>query len=160
MMRRRAVVSTIVLVAGACGGGSKAAPGGAESTAAPAGAPGAPAVEMPATGKTWDVRMTGDATGYRFEPRELSIRKGDAVKWTLVSGGPHDVTFWRDSIPRLAEPQLQANMKGAIGPLTAPMTLNPGDSFSTSFAGVPVGVYHYYCTPHLAMNMIAKITVN
>jgi plastocyanin len=158
MMRRHAGVIVSVLLAAACGGGNKAAPKGAESTAA--GATGAAAGAIPATGKTWVVKMLGDASGYRFEPRDLSIKKGDAVRWTLVSGGPHDVTFWADSIPGGAESQLQANMTGAIGPLTAPMTLNPGDSFSTSFAGVPAGVYRYYCTPHLAMNMIAKITVN
>ena len=160
-MRSRGRVGLALFVGAviaACGGENKGAPAKAESAAAAPAAGGL--AEMAATGKTWDVKMVGDEKGYRFEPKELTIKRGDAVKWTLVSGGPHDVTFWPDSIPGGAQAQLQANMRGAIGPLTAPMTMNPGETFSASFAGVPAGVYHYYCTPHLALGMVGKITVN
>ncbi|HVZ78746.1 MAG TPA: plastocyanin/azurin family copper-binding protein [Gemmatimonadaceae bacterium] len=150
----------------ACGGGEKKAAPAESTAAAPAAAPSAAAAPAagavaakPATGKTWEVKMIGDAQGYRFEPKELSIKAGDAVKFIMVSGGPHDVTFWADSIPSGAQAQLQANMPNTTAPLTAPMTINPNDTYTVSFAGVPAGVYKYYCTPHLAMGMVAKITV-
>ena len=150
-----------------CGGGEKApaadttakapAAKAADSTAGAMG--GATASYMAPTGKTWEVKMLGDAQGYRFEPKTLTIKQGDAVKFIMVSGGPHDVTFWADSIPSGAVAQLNANMQGHTADLTAPMTINPNDSYTVSFAGVPDGLYKYYCTPHLAMGMVAQITV-
>jgi plastocyanin len=150
-----------------CGGGEKAAAtdttAAAPAAATPDSAAGAMAAGsasyMAATGKTWDVKMMGDAQGYRFDPKTLTIHQGDAVKFIMVSGGPHDVTFWADSIPSGAESQLTANMPNHTAPLTAPMTINPNETFTVSFAGVPAGLYKYYCTPHLAMGMVAQITV-
>ena len=104
--------------------------------------------------------MSGDEKGYRFEPRELTIRSGDAVTWTVVSGGPHDVRFWPDSIPAGAEATLQSHLPGSVGRLAAPMTFSDGETFTASFAGVPPGVYRYYCNPHLAQGMLGRITVN
>jgi plastocyanin len=164
-------VACIAAAVAACGGGGGGGGGAnnarprtaAETTAAtPAGVAAAPAEggkALPATGNVWVVKMYGDDKGYRFEPKALTISVGDAVSWRFVSGGPHDVTFWADSIPQGAQSQLQANMSSALAPLTAPMTMNPGDNYFVSFAGVPKGVYHYYCIPHLAMGMVATLTV-
>ena len=151
-----------------CGGGGEKAPASAavatppaatvaDSTAGAAG--GATASYMAATGKTWEVKMMGDAQGYRFDPKTLTIKAGDAVKYIMVSGGPHDVTFWADSIPAGAAAQLTANMPDHTAELTAPFTINPNATYTVSFAGVPAGLYKYYCTPHLAMGMVAQITV-
>ena len=131
--------------------GVSPAPGGA---AAPASG-----TAQAATGKTWDVKMLGDAQGYRFEPATLTIKRGDAVRWTVVSGPPHNVTFWSDSIPSGASTQLQANMPQTIAPLSSPLESNIGATYTVSFAGVPAGAYRYYCTPHLAMGMKAQLTV-
>lgn len=114
---------------------------------------------MAATGKTWEVKMMGDAQGYRFDPKDLTIHVGDAVKFTMVSGGPHDVTFWADSIPSDAKAQLTANMPNSVAPLQAPYSINPNSTYTVSFAGVVPGDYKYFCTPHLAMGMVGKITV-
>jgi plastocyanin len=159
-----ALVAAAVAACGSGGGANNATPRTAAETtaAAPPGVAAASAggaKALPATGKVWVVKMYGDDKGYRFEPKALTISAGDAVSWRFVSGGPHDVTFWADSIPKGAQAQLQANMPDPIGPLTAPMTMNAGDNYFVSFAGVPQGVYHYYCTPHLAMGMVATLTV-
>ena len=37
--------------------------------------------------------MIGDAKGYRFEPADITIKQGDAIKFIMVSGGPHNVAF-------------------------------------------------------------------
>lgn len=161
----------------ACGGGTKnadttAAPGGpgqpAPSAGASASAPAAGAAAggaaatgtaQAATGKTWEVKMLGDASGYKFDPANLTIKEGDQVKWTVVSGPPHNVSFYADSIPSGAQAQLGANMPNPMSPLTSPLFNNPGESYSVSFKGVPKGTYKYFCTPHQALGMHAQLTV-
>jgi plastocyanin len=135
--------------------GASATAGGAAGAAA---APGTAAAK-PATGKTWEVKMVGDGATYKFEPASLTIKQGDAVKWTVVSGPPHNVSFWADSIPKGAESQLAANMPNPMSPLTSQMFNNPGESYTVSFAGVPAGTYKYFCTPHLALGMRGTLTV-
>jgi plastocyanin len=134
------------------------APAGSTGAATATGAAGSAAAKA-ATGKTWDVKMQGDAQGYRFDPATLTIKAGDAVRWTVVDGPPHNVAFWADSIPSGAEAQLQANMPNTMGPLSSPLEMNPNSTYTVSFAGVPAGTYKYYCTPHLAMGMKGSITV-
>jgi len=105
------------------------------------------------------VKMLGDASGYRFSPAKITIRRGDIVKFTLVSGPPHNVVFWADSIPKGAATKLGKAMKNTVGPLTGPFLLNAKDTYAISFAGLPAGMYHYYCVPHLALGMHARIQV-
>ena len=159
----------------ACGGGTKnadttsaAAPaasqpaaGASASASAPAGGAAATGTgtAQAATGKTWEVKMIGDASGYKFDPANLTIKEGDAVKWTVVSGPPHNVSFYADSIPSGAQAQLSANMPNPMSPLTSPLFNNPGESYTVSFKGVPKGTYKYFCTPHQALGMHAQLTV-
>ena len=152
-----AVLALIALAA--CSGGKNSTPAGGAASTAATPSPSSGAAGAAATGKVWDVKMYGDAKGYRFDPKTLTISVGDAVRWVFVSGGPHDVTFWADSVPKGAQAPLQANMPNTIAPLTAPMTMNAGESYTVSFAGLPPGFYTYYCTPHLAMGMVGTITV-
>ena len=86
-------------------------------------------------------------------------KQGDAVKWTVVSGPPHNVSFYADSIPSGAQAQLSANMPNPMSPLTSPLFNNPGESYTVSFKGVPKGTYKYFCTPHQALGMHAQLTV-
>jgi plastocyanin len=129
----------------------------AESGAMAAGAAGGAAA--PITGKTVTVNMVGDAKGYRFEPSSITIKAGDGVKWVNVTGGPHNVTFWSDSIPSGAAAVLGKNMAQTTAPLTGPLLITPNQTYIVSFAGAPTGTYHFYCTPHLALGMKGTITV-
>lgn len=166
-LRATRAIAAVAALCGAlaCGGGEKPATGGSTSTstpAAPAGSSGTAAARgapAPVTGKTWDVKMYGDATGYRYVPESITIKRGDGVRWTVVSGPPHNVTFWADSIPTGAVPALTRNMTQTIGALAGPLLATANQTYSISFAAVPPGVYHYYCTPHLAMGMKGTITV-
>ena len=152
-------------VLGACGGGeNKGTTTDSAATAAPTPAattpaPGGTAAAAPITGTTHEVKMVGDDKGYRYEPANITIKRGDAVRWTNVSGGPHNVSFWPDSIPSGAQGPLSANMPQQISELSSPMMMNPNESYTISFGGVPAGQYPYHCTPHLAMNMKGVITV-
>ena len=161
---------------GACGGekaatDTAAANAAAASATTPAAAPaattpaaGAPAATgaiaaAPATGATHEVKMIGDQTGYKFEPATLTIKQGDAVKFIMVSGGPHNVAFMGVT-DAAAKAQLDANMSGTkMGELSSPMLMAPNEAYVVSFAKVPAGAYAFTCTPHAAMNMKGVITV-
>ncbi|CAN5137231.1 hypothetical protein BH09GEM1_BH09GEM1_19280 [soil metagenome] len=156
----------------ACSGKDKGAPADTAAAAASASTPtvGSTAVTTPPatsgggtamaiTGKTIDVKMEGDAKGYRFEPANFSVKVGDGARFTNVTGGPHDVTFWPDSIPAGTATQLNANMPNTMSLLTGPLMMAPSQQYVVSFAGLKPGTYRYYCTPHLALGMTGTITV-
>jgi len=113
-----------------------------------------------ARGKTTIVvRMLGDASGYRFRPASVSARVGDVVRFVNVSGGPHNVSFWEDSIPTGAAATLQRNMQRTMGTLSGVMLSDPNETYTVSLAGLRPGTYRYYCVPHLAVGMVGRITV-
>jgi len=163
-----AVAAGLVML-GACGGGEKKAADSAATdtsaaaapatNAAPATTPAAgAATAAPITGKTWEVKMIGDEKGYRFEPNALTIKAGDGIKFISVSGGPHNVAFDAATLPPDVAGQLGANMPGASD-LSSPMLTTPNQEYTVSFGNVKPGTYTVHCTPHLAMNMKATITV-
>lgn len=160
MMLNRLVLVASAIVLGACAGGdagTDTAATAAPATPAPAtAAPAASGTAAPITGTTHEVKMIGDDKGYRFEPQNLTIRAGDGVKWVMVSTPPHNVAFQNVTDP--AKAQLGANMPNATD-LSSPMLMNPNETYTVSFAGVPGGKYDYICTPHLAMGMTGSITV-
>jgi plastocyanin len=138
-----------------------ATPATASPGEAPAAAPAAGPAAAPTaiTGTTHEVRMLGDATGYRYDPANLTIKAGDGVRWTMVSGPPHNVSFWPDSIPAGAAASLTSAMAKQMSPLTGPLLIQQNETYTMSFAGAPKGRYRYFCTPHLAMGMVATIIV-
>ena len=109
--------------------------------------------------KTVDVQMLGDAKGYRYAPASVTIQRGDKVRFALVSGPPHNVVFWADSIPKGAAAPLAKGMPQTVDNLTSPYYMKAGDTYVVSFDGVPAGTYKYYCTPHLALGMKGTIVV-
>jgi plastocyanin len=143
---RRLVSAVITCVVGAAGVGVLA-PNAFGGTAAPAKL------------ATVTVKMIGDAKGYRFEPAEITVHAGDAVEFQNVVGGPHDVTFWADSIPAGAAAQLQANMPNTTGPLASPLFVTDGETYTISTAKLKPGTYRFYCMPHLALGMHGVLVV-
>src|ERR1044071_4858562 len=126
------VASAVVL--GACGGGDKSGtPTDSATAAAPTTNTAAPATgtvaKAPATGKVWEVKMIGDGTTYKFEPANLTIKAGGAVKWTMVSMGPHNVGSDPAEVRAAAKPQLMANMDNQMSELTGPLLQNAGDTY-------------------------------
>ena len=134
----------------------------AMATSSPAAAPAAgAAAAAPATGKTIEVKMEGDEKGYRFEPANITVKAGDAIKFTNVSGGPHNIGFDPAKVPAPVQAQLGANMPGdhSMGPLESPLLLQPNETYTISFAKIPPGTYDIHCTPHLALGMKGVVTV-
>ena len=162
---------------GACAGGDKGAAdtvGVATDTSAAAATTTPPAATAPAatspaagavaaapiTGTVHEVKMIGDAKGYRFEPANITAKAGDGIKFTVVSGGPHNVAFDPATVPADSKAQLDANM-GAdkMGELSSALKMNPGESVTVSLGNIKAGVFPFHCTPHLAMGMKGQITV-
>ena len=52
-----------------------------------------------------------------------------------------------------------ALLERKMAELQGNMLINPNETYTISFANVPAGTYDYVCTPHIAMNMRGKITV-
>ena len=105
------------------------------------------------------VRMLGDASGYHFRPASVSAHVGDVVRFVSVSGAPHNVSFWEDSIPAGAAATLQRNMQRTMGTLSGVLLTEPNETYTVSLAGLRPGTYRYYCLPHLALKMVGRITV-
>jgi plastocyanin len=99
-------------------------------------AAGGAAAATPATGTTHEVKMVGDDKGYRFEPANITVKQGDAIKFTMTSGGPHNVAFDPAGIPGAGKDQLNANIPNAAGELSSQMMMNPNENVTISFAGV------------------------
>lgn len=161
-----AVVASAAIVLGACGGGDKAAmdstaTAGASAAAAPTdmAAPAAAGAMSPITGTIHEVNMVGDEKGYRYEPAEITIKAGDGIKFNMVSGGPHNIAFDPTTLDAAVKTQFIANMTEASGELSSKMMITAGESWTMSFGAVAPGTYEFHCTPHLAMNMKGKVTV-
>lgn len=163
-----------VAVFGACAGGDQSnaadtvgvatdtvAAASPAPVAAPAGTAAAGVATMaPITGTTHEVKMIGDAKGYRFEPANITVKSGDGIKFTTVSGGPHNVAFDPATVPADSKAQLDANIgPDKLGELSSAMKMNPGESITISFGNIKPGTYPFNCTPHLAMGMKGVVTV-
>ena len=159
-MRFTPFTSLVAFTIVACGGDKKSAASQAEAaTPAPAGvAASAPAAEP--AGAVVEVKMTGNGTtAAAFEPAKLTIKPGTTVRFLNVSGGPHDIAFYADSIPKGGADALKKGMPNPMGDLTGPFLTQPNEKYDVSFTGAPAGVYKGYCLPHVALGMHIAITV-
>jgi len=158
-MRATSMLAGLALVLAACGGGEQKADD-QQTTAAPDQAAPAAGDAAPAGGgTTHDVNMVLEGTSYKYVPDQLTIKSGDVVRFHNVSGGPHNVAFWADSIPSGAAEPLKAGMPDQMAPLEGSLLTEPNAVYTVNFAGAPAGEYKYYCLPHLALGMKAKLTV-
>ncbi len=153
---RTTLVAGLALALVACGGGEKKA----ESAATPApGATPAPAAVTAVAGATHDVNMVLDGSTYHFVPNHFTIKVGDKVVFHNVSGGPHNVQFWADSIPAGAADPLKAAMPDQMSDLVGNLITEANGTYAITFANVPTGDYGFTCLPHMAMGMNGKVTV-
>jgi plastocyanin len=114
----------------------------------------------PITGKVHEVKMYGDAKGYRFEPANFTVKEGDGAKFVVVGGGPHNVAFDAATVAADVKTQLDSNMgTDKLGELSSALKTNPGESVTISFGKIKPGQYPFHCTPHLALGMKGVITV-
>ena len=156
---RFALLTTVVAIGAlACGKGNNQTNDNQAQNAPPA----APASDAAATtsGPVVEVKMTGNgSTKAAFEPSSITIPVGATGRFTNVSGGPHNITFWSDSIPSGGAAALQAGMKNTVDNLSGPFLTQPNETYDVSFANAPKGTYKGFCTPHLTLGMRIAIKV-
>lgn len=162
-MRMTSMLAGLAFVVAACGGGEQNADEQQTTTtqdqAAPAGEAPAGDATPAAGGTTHTVDMVLEGSSYKYVPDQLTIKSGDVVNFVNKSGGPHNVAFWADSIPSGAADALKAGMPDQMAPLEGSLLTEPNAVYTVSFANAPTGEYKYYCLPHLALGMKARITV-
>ncbi|HYF38068.1 MAG TPA: plastocyanin/azurin family copper-binding protein [Gemmatimonadales bacterium] len=161
-MRTISVAAGLTLVLAACGGGDTRTEGQG-TTATPDQNQSAPAANAPAAGapagggKTHDVNMVLEGSSYKYVPEQLTVGPGDVIRYHNKSGGPHNVAFWEDSIPKGAASTI--TVTEPMAPLSSKLAVNPDEVLEVRLNNAPKGEYKYYCTPHLAMGMKARLTV-
>jgi plastocyanin len=159
-MRNSSLVAGLAIVLAACGGGDNKGTAdqqaGTDTSAAPAAS--TPAATTPtAAGATHDVNMELQGSSYKFVPEQLTIKPNDVIRYHNKSGGPHNVAFWTDSIPSGASSAI--TVPEPMAPLSSKLVVAPDEVIEVKFNNAPAGDYKYYCTPHLALGMKAKLTV-
>lgn len=161
-MRATPMLAGLALIVAACGGEKKADEQQMATPEQQQAAP-APAAAPTATGATHDVDMILEGSSYKFVPADFTIKVGDVVRFHDKSGGPHNVSFWPDSIPAGAADPLAAGMPdqpaAKMAPLQSALLTDQDAIYTVTFANVPAGEYKYYCLPHLAFGMKGVITV-
>jgi plastocyanin len=132
--RQTAVALAAVLFATACGTSDAADTSGRSAQ---------PSVEP--TGTVVEVKMMS-VGGEKFGPEELTVRRGDVVRFVLESG-VHNVSFPADK-----------NFSGAKLPEASPYLQVPGQTHDI-LIDLPAGEYTYHCDPHAVLGMVGKLTV-
>lgn len=154
-MRVPAMLAAVALVLAACGDKKADETTDTTTATAPAAEPAAP---VAGTGTTHEVQMVQEGAEFKYLPASLTIKSGDVVVFKSVSGGLHNVEFLADSIPAGSMDIMNANIPNRQGPLASEL-VDVGQNITISFAGAPVGEYHYKCLPHEAMGMRGMIIV-
>lgn len=95
------------------------------------------------------VEMTDDLV---FDPEDLTIRVGDTVTWRTTGTMPHTSTC----DPAKATNPADAQLPDGAEPWDSGI-VTQGKEWSRTF-DTP-GDYVYFCIPHEAMGMVARITV-
>ncbi|HET9065089.1 MAG TPA: plastocyanin/azurin family copper-binding protein [Gemmatimonadales bacterium] len=137
-------VAALILL-GACGGSDTPAP--ATDTPATEATSQVATPSVPLTGDTIVVEMFTDAEGNYFKPANITVKRGDVIRYTLGMG-VHNVHFPADS-----------NV-GVTGlPPMSDMLQLPGQTFDVVVAMPAGGTYFYQCDPHALLGMVGHVTV-
>jgi plastocyanin len=158
-MRMILLGTGLAIVLASCGGENKGADQQAASdqAAQPGQSATAGGATPTAAGATHNVNMVLEGSSYKYVPEQLTIKPNDLVRYHNKSGGPHNVAFWTDSIPSGAASAIV--VPDPMAPLSSKLVVAPDEVIEVKFNNAPAGEYKYYCTPHLALGMKARLTV-
>jgi plastocyanin len=144
-MQRLWLAGTACLLLAACGGdkGEKREEAAEHASRSPAAGG---AITPSPGGKVHEVHMFTNEKGNYFEPKEITARPGDVVKFELKLG-VHNVNFLADSNP------------GKSGlPAPSEMLQLPGQEYLV-FVGMEPGKYYFQCDPHALLGMTGHLIV-
>ena len=94
----------------------------------------------PAAADTVTVKMGSDGGQLVFEPKVVTIKVGDTVKWVNNKAFPHNIVF--DGHEELSHKKLAQKPKAELE-----STFNEAGEFA------------YYCSPHRGAGMAGKVVV-
>ena len=94
----------------------------------------------PASADTVTVKMGSDGGQLVFEPKVVTIKVGDSIKWVNNKAFPHNIVF--DGHAELSHKKLAQKPKAELE-----STFNEAGEFS------------YYCSPHRSAGMQGKVIV-
>ena len=94
----------------------------------------------PASADTVTVKMGSDGGQLVFEPKVVTIKVGDTIKWVNNKAFPHNIVF--DGHAELSHKKLAQKPKAELE-----STFNEAGEFS------------YYCSPHRGAGMQGKVVV-
>jgi plastocyanin len=94
----------------------------------------------PASADTVTVKMGSDGGQLVFDPKEVTIKVGDTIKWLNNKAYPHNIVF--DGHEELSHKRLSQKPKAELE-----STFNEAGEFS------------YYCSPHRGAGMQGKVIV-
>ena len=103
-------------------------------------------------GRVIVVRMLDDGGSFRYEPAELTVKRGDVVRFEQAGTMPHNVEFVRNTAPTGAD--LGAGWMGSF-------LVEKGATYDVVVDDRFIdGAYDYLCSPHATMGMKGRITVD
>ncbi len=94
----------------------------------------------PASAETVTVKMGSDSGQLVFDPKVVTLKVGDTVKWVNNKAFPHNVVF--DGHAELSHKKLAQKPKAELE-----------STFSEA------GEFSYYCSPHRGAGMAGKVIV-
>ncbi len=101
---------------------------------------------------------TDDGIG-RFVPARVTVRPGDVVRFRVVSGAPHSVSFEAAGLSAAARDLLNAALPGRTADLTSPVLGWNGMEYRLVVPALPPGHYDFFCIPHRAYDMRGELIV-
>lgn len=136
----------IVFALAGCSSQEAAAAANVEADAATTEVTGGAAPAVATSGRVVEVKMVTEGANNVFEPKNVTVSRGDVVRFVLVSG-VHNVSF---------PPAINASASAL--PPAVPYLQAPGQSHDIAI-DVPVGTYTFQCDPHAVLGMVGTLTV-
>ena len=156
MINKLPLLGLVALLA-ACGGGDNKSAGTTTDTttaaaapavppAAPAAAPAAPAAQ----GNVVEVHLvtTADMASGHFEPADVTVKKGDIVRFITDGKTVHNVSF------PPADNVGKSNLPASPGTYLT----TPNQTYDV-VVNMDPGTYNFQCDPHATMGMKGVLTV-
>lgn len=145
--KRMLALAVLGLIVGVAGCGSEEAAAASDSAQAAATSASEVAAAAPkSTGNVVEVKMVTDGANNYFEPAELTVKRGDVVRFVLVNG-VHNVSF-----PATGNP-------GAVTLPTPSTYLQAAGQTYEIAVDMPAGEYSFQCDPHAALGMVGTLIV-
>jgi plastocyanin len=101
-----------------------------------------------AAAETYTVKLGTDKGMLAFEPKKITVKPGDTIKWVNNKVPPHNVVF----DPKGGKIAKDLSHKQLF--------MSAGQGYDTVIpADAAPGVYDFYCEPHRGAGMAGKLTV-